>query len=330
MAGGQEPGDGYQLSGIGFWNVENLYDTINDRRKDDDDFTPAGQNAWTGTRYWTKIDRLAEVIALLGTEYEDDGLALLGLCEIENKQVLADLVNSPRLKKRGFQFVHIDGPDARGVDPALLYNPGHFKITGAKAFHLKVATDTMYATRDILLVTGLLTGEPLAVLVNHWPSRRGGERQSRPNRIAAAKLTRKIADSIGQTDPAVKIVIMGDLNDDPTGESVKKHIGTFPDASRPVVSAYFNPMEKPYKQGVGTLAWRDSWNLFDQVLLNRAWLQGAPGWRYRQVIIFDKTFLKTEFGNFSGYPFRTYSGGVYTAGYSDHFPVYIIIERRAP
>jgi len=319
----------YYLAAIGFWNVENLYDTLNDPWKNDDDFTPEGINAWTGERYRTKIDHLATVISQMATDITPDGLAILGLCEIENKSVVKDLVQNRFLKKRNYQLVHIEGPDARGVDPSFIYNPVYFSVKKAVSYRIRLVTDSAHKTRDILVVSGTFGGEPMAVLVNHWPSRRGGELLSRANRNGAAKIARHIADSISKEDSLTKIVIMGDLNDDPVNESVKKHIGTFSDLKKPKEGLFFNPMEKLYKEGTGTLAWQDSWNLFDQIILNKPWFPNDfSSWQYYQVRIFNKEFLKTDFGNFKGYPFRTYSGGTYTEGYSDHFASYIIIAKE--
>jgi hypothetical protein len=319
----------YFIAAIGFWNVENLYDTLNDQLKNDEEFTPAGANAWTGSRYWTKIDRLAEVISQMATDVTPDGLAILGLCEIENEAVMKDLVNSHRLKKRNYKVVHIEGPDARGVDPSFIYNPAYFKVTRAVSYPVKLVTDSNHKTRDILVVSGLFCGEPLSVLVNHWPSRRGGEMASRPNRNAAALVARKIADSVLAANPLAKVAIMGDFNDDPVNVCIKDVIGTYGDLKKANDKKFFNPMEKPYKEGNGTLAWQDSWNLFDQILLNKNWIPNDYStWQYYSVRIFNKAFLKSDFGNFKGYPFRTYSGGAYTAGYSDHFPVYITIAKE--
>jgi hypothetical protein len=318
----------YYISAIGFWNVENLYDTINDVMKNDEEFTPEGSNRWTGERYRIKLDRLSEVIEQMATDVTPDGLAILGLCEIENENVVWDLVRHPRLSKRNYKVVHIEGPDARGVDPSFIYNPNYFRVKKAVSYPVRL-TDTAHKTRDILVVSGYFTGEPLVILVNHWPSRRGGEAASRPNRILAAKVARRISDSIMKEDPKTKIAIMGDFNDDPVNESIKKAIGTYASFDKAVPSEFFNPMEKPYKQGIGTLAWQDSWNLFDQILLNHPWIPGDYStWQYYNVRIFNKPFLRSDFGNFKGYPFRTFSGGAYTGGYSDHFPVYIIIAKE--
>jgi hypothetical protein len=320
----------YHISAIGFWNVENLYDTLNDKWKNDEDFTPEGVNAWNGKRYWVKIDRLAETIQGMAADATPEGLAILGLCEVENKEVVADIVRHEKLKSRNYQVVLIEGPDARGVDPALIYNPRFFICQRAVSYPVKLVTDSNHKTRDILVVSGLFLGEPLAVLVNHWPSRRGGEISSRPNRNAAARVAKRIADSISISIPDSKIIVMGDLNDDPTNECVKKHIGTFASIRDAKPGLFFNPMEDLYKKGIGTLAWQDTWSLFDQILLNQKWIcdRDLNTWQFYKAKVHNKDFLKGDFGNFKGYPFRTYSGGTYTGGYSDHFPSYIIIVKE--
>lgn len=324
-----DSGREYHIAAIGFWNVENLYDTLNDKWKNDDDFTPEGANTWTGVRYRAKIDQLATVIGEIATDITPDGLAILGLCEVENKSVVQDLINSPQLKKRNYQLVHIEGPDPRGVDPAFIYDPRFFSVKKVLAYPVQLVTDSAHRTRDILVVSGTFSGEPLTVLVNHWPSRRGGEMQSRPNRNAAARKARAIADSVTSADPLAKVIIMGDLNDDPVDESVKKYIGTYAQLRYASDGLYFNPMETLYKKGIGTLAWKDNWNLFDQILLSKGWIPGAyTTWQYYKARIFNKEYLQTGYGSFRGYPFRTYSGGVYAGGYSDHYPSYILIARE--
>ncbi|MBL7916965.1 MAG: endonuclease/exonuclease/phosphatase family protein [Bacteroidia bacterium] len=319
----------YFISAIGFYNVENLYDTLNDVWKNDEDFTPSGKNAWTGERYRTKLDRLAEVISKMATDVTPDGPAILGLCEIENKKVVEDLVQNERIKKRNYQVIHIEGPDARGVDPSFIYNPAYFKPTKSVSYKVTLLTDSGHKTRDILVVSGLFDGEPMSFLVNHWPSRRGGELASRPNRNEAARIARHIADSIVSANPKAKVLIMGDLNDDPTNECVKKVIKTYGDINMNKPEEYFNPMEKLFADGTGTLAWRDSWNLFDQILLNQPLIPGKyETWQYYNVRVFNKPFLKSDFGNFKGNPFRTYGGAQYTGGYSDHFPVFILLAKE--
>jgi hypothetical protein len=319
----------YYVAAIGFWNVENLYDTLNDPKKIDEEFLPEGLNAWTGSRYWTKIDHLARVISEMGSDATPEGLSIIGLCEIENKNCLDDLVKDPKLKARNYQTILVEGPDARGVDPGLLYNPKHFKVTNVVTYGVVLPTDSGHKTRDQLVVSGSFFGEPLTVIVNHWPSRRGGELASRPNRIAAAKICRRIADSVSKLDPKNKVIIMGDLNDDPPNESVKKGLKTCSKIEDASSDIFFNPMAALYKQGIGTLAWQDSWNLFDQTIMNQPLIpSGYKTFQYYKAFVFNKAYLKSDFGNFKGYPFRTYSGGTYTAGFSDHFPVYVLLVKE--
>lgn len=318
----------YFISAIGFWNVENLYDTLNDQWKNDEDFTPAGRNGWTGERYRTKITHLAEVISKMATDVTPDGLTMMGLCEIENKSVVVDLVNSPALKNRHYKIVHIEGPDARGVDPSFIYNPAFFKVIKSLSYSVKLKPDSNHKTRDILVISGMLSGEAVTVLVNHWPSRRGGETQGRQNRNSAATVARRITDSVTRENPQARILIMGDFNDDPINESIKKIVGTCNDIDSLNGDQYFNAMEKLYKEGVGTLAWQDSWNLFDQILLNKNWLTPTTGWQYHSTRVFNKDFLKNDYGRYKGYPLRTYTGAKYTGGYSDHFPVFILVKKE--
>lgn len=319
----------YNMAIIGFWNVENLYDTLNDRWKNDEEFTPEGTNAWNGTRYRHKLNHLSEVIAQMGKEISPDGPAVLGLCEIENKFVVSDLIHQPALIARKYQLVHIEGPDFRGVDPSFIYNPKYFKVKQAHAIPVKLITDTAHRTRDILMVKGLFLNEPTVFFVNHWPSRRGGEMASRPNRNRAAQILRRVCDSLLQLEPELKIVIMGDFNDDPINESIKKGLITSGNYQSNTAHVYYNPMEQLYADGIGSLAYQDSWNLFDQIIINKPWIQPEfNNWGIYKARVFNKPFLKSDFGNFKGYPFRTYSGGSYTGGYSDHFPVYVIIAKK--
>lgn len=312
---------------IAFWNVENLFDTINDPLKLDDEYTPKGALAWTSERYNHKISCLSEAISRIGNDISIDGAALVGLCEIENARVLEDLVNTPALKERGYKAILVEGPDRRGIDPALLYNPTYFKHqkTSTVPIHLP---DTTRCTRDILIVNGDLGGEPVSVFVNHWPSRRGGERASRPSRIVAAKVARMAADSIRRVDPKRKIVIMGDFNDDPVNYSVKGILCSQEKKEQAEGNCFFNPMTSLYKRGVGTLAFNDRWNLFDQLMFSKEWLGDESGWTYSDAKVYNKSYLCSQEGNFNGYPFRTYNSTVYAGGYSDHFPSYVIVTRN--
>ncbi len=319
----------YSALAIGFWNVENLYDTLNDPLKIDEEFLPGGANAWNTPKYKTKLQHMAEVISQMATDAVPDGLAALGLCEIENKQVLEDLVKEPLLEKRNYKIVLIEGPDARGVDPAFIYNPKYFKFISARSVHVPMVTDSAYNTRDELVVTGEMMGEKMHFIICHWPSRRGGELASEPNRISAGNTARKIVDSLLKDDPKVKVVLMGDLNDDPIDASVRKALKTYKDPKRITDTEMFNAMEAHYKKGVGTLAYNDAWNLFDQMIMTPTLVKcNFKDYQFYVSRIFNKPFLAEDFGKFKGYPLRTYAGGAYRGGYSDHFPVFSVFLKE--
>lgn len=320
----------YKVSLIGFYNLENLYDTVNNSIKDDEEFLPGSERMY-GTRiYFDKLDRLADVISQMGTDITPDGLALLGVAEIENDTVLTDLVNRPKLKDRKLKFVHFDSPDQRGVDVGLLYNPRYFKpLFSAPLFvQLPGGTKDAYYTRDVLYVKGLMDGDTIHVFVNHWPSRSGGEERSMPARAAAAGVCKKRVDSLTTINPNAKIVIMGDLNDDPISPSVAKVLMAKNKTSVKAPELY-NPWTDFYKKGIGTLAYQDAWGLFDQIILSPGWLQKEQaGYFYQKATIFNKEFLIQKTGKFKGYSKRTWDGITYNYGYSDHLPVYTVMLKR--
>jgi hypothetical protein len=313
---------------IGFWNVENLYDTINDPAIQDDEFTPKGTSAWGDVRYKTKLNHLSDAISQMGVEENKDGLAVLGLSEIENSSVLNDLVNSEKLKQRKYKVIHFDGPDARGIDVALLYNPKYFKLSKTKIYHVTLPTDTAHKTRDQLVVNGQIMGEEINFIVLHWPSRRGGESETKPNRIAAAMVTKHISDSLQKSNPNCKLIIMGDLNDDPSNESINVTLGAKENKNSLQGYELYNTMWDKHKTGTGTLAYKDSWNLFDQFIISKALVGPSPGkLTFVSSAIFNKPFLTEAEGKYKGQPFRTYAGPKYLGGYSDHLPVYMILGK---
>ena len=327
----QEEKKEYLVTGIGFYNLENLFDTLIDPDTTkilQDAFTPNGKNRWTSERYKEKLENMSKVIADMGTEVTPDGLAILGVSEIENKSVLEDLVKTENLKNRGYEIVHYDSPDLRGIDVGLIYNPTYFKVTSSRSISLR-SIDTTFYTRDQLLVSGLLNGEKIHVIVTHWPSRRGGQKRSRPRREAAADLGKMIIDSLQGINPNAKIFYMGDLNDDPTDSSVRKHLKGVGKEENVKKDDMFNTLEAFFKKGIGTLAYRDAWNLFDQILISPSLLgKDYTFYKYYKSKIFSKSYLKNPEGRYKGYPHRTFAGGAYVGGYSDHFPVYLFLIRE--
>jgi hypothetical protein len=318
---------------IAFYNLENLFDTINTENIEDEEFTPTGLNKWNSEKYWIKIDRLAEAISRLG---EDEGIkggpAVIGVSEIENRAVLQDLISNPRLRNSNYQIIHYDSPDLRGVDVALLYQPRFFRVTSSDSPELKIydeKNERVY-TRDQLVVTGLFDGEKISFIVNHWPSRSSGETLTRPRRNEAAALARHLVDSLMATDKNAKVIVMGDLNDDPVNESLRKYLRAGDDPEKLKEGELFNTMYPLFKLGIGSLYYRDGMNLFDQIIVTPSLLgKDYSSYKYYKSRVFNKSFLTQADGQYKDYPFRTYVGPTFQGGYSDHFPVYILIVRAA-
>lgn len=321
----------YQIAAVAFYNFENLFDTLDTPGKDDAEFLPDGVKHYTGKVYLDKLSKLADVVSQIGTDKTQDGPAIIGLAEIEVISVLQDFVKQPKIASRNYQPILIEGPDKRGVDVAMLYNPKYFTPIKSKSIFvplIKEDGDTIF-TRNILYVKGVLLNEIVHVFVNHWPSRRGGEYASDHLRQKAASVCRSVVDSILAADKNAKILVMGDLNDDPINASVLKVMRAKKDIENLNDGDMYNPFNKFYKNGIGTLGWNNSWNLFDQILLSQGWLnKGQGGFFYNQAEVYNKQFLMQTTGNFKGYPFRSYIGNDYTGGYSDHFPVLVYFLKK--
>lgn len=320
----------YQVVVAGFYNVENLFDTVNDPQTRDEEFLPDGENRWDTEKYLHKLTQLSTAIAGIGSDYTPDGIAILGLSEIENRKVIEDLVNTPALKERNYKIVHYDSPDRRGVDVGLIYQQKYFTVTNTTSNRLIISGRDDFYTRDQLVVSGEMAGESVHFIVNHWPSRYGGEKRSRPLRNAAAKLSRKLADSLLNIDPEAKIIVMGDLNDNPNNESVKDIMRAGGDMEDLAPGDFFNPMYTMYKKGIGSNAWRDTWSLFDQALLSQGLLgSDRSTFTFYKAHIYNKGFLIQKDGRYKGYPYRSFGGGTWMGGYSDHFPVYVVLIRES-
>ena len=315
----------YQQRCIAFYNVENLFDTVDDPEKNDEEFLPDGKKQWGADRYKKKLDKLSLVLSKLG----DEPPAVIGLCEVENKQVVEDLINTDRLKKYNYKIVHYPSPDRRGIDVALIYRPKYFKVTSSKSYRLVDKNQPDFITRDQLLVTGKFDEDEMHLIVNHWPSRYGGKKRSAPRRLLAAKLTRSIVDSLLNANKNAKLIVMGDLNDNPTDPSLTQGLKAF--AKRPKGKNLYNAMAPLYKKGIGSLCYRDQWYLFDQMILSKALVKGSKS-QYRYVSksakVYGPDLLRQKGGRYNGYPDRTYAGRRYLGGFSDHFPVYIYIGKR--
>lgn len=315
---------------VGFYNVENLFDTEDDPNNDgDDDYLPSGPYNWTPAKYEKKLDNIAKVISRLGKDYTQAGPAILGVAEVENRRVLEDLVKNERIADRGYEIVHYDSPDRRGIDVGLLYNPRLFQVTNSKAVPYILPDRPDFKTRDLLVVSGMLAGEPLHVVVCHWPSRYGGNKSS-ALREHAASIALSIVDSLQTIDPYANVVIMGDLNDDPTDKSTRVVLNAKKHANDVKKGGLHNTMWKHYDRGVGSLAYQNKWNLFDQIIVSYGLLgkHSQSGLMYWKSEVFNKEFLIQKEGKRKGYPWRTFDGNTFIDGYSDHFPtlIYLIKE----
>lgn len=301
---------------IAFYNLENLFDLQDDPYTLDDDFTPKSEKKWNRKRYEKKLKKLGSVIAKIGQDELDQPPAVVGIAEVENKRVIRDLTDSKFLRKLGYRYVHFDAPDERGIDTALLYRDQYFEVIDSKthAVIIKNPDGQRDYTRDILYVKGLLDGAPVHLLVNHWPSRRAGAELTSYKRVLAAKTCLSIIEQLREQEPSADILVMGDFNDNPDSESIQKHL---------TPADFYNPMEQLLTHTRGTSKYRDSWFLFDQILVSNSLRhKDKPGLQFEKAEIFDPLFLKEYSGRFKGNPFRTFVGTKHLGGFSDHFPVY--------
>lgn len=320
----------FTVACISFYNLENLFDTIDSPDTEDTEFTPDGPNVYNTFIYWDKQQHMARVISEIGLEFTPDGPAILGVSEIENRTVLEDLVRQPALAKRGYKIIHQDSKDSRGVDVALLYQPKYFKPLHTHYYPLLTSDpgEEEDYSRDILFVTGELLGEKIVVTVNHWPSRRGGEQTTAHLRKKAAAYNRYYLDSLATHHGIHHAIVMGDLNDDPVNESVREELRSDKSPENLKANEMYNPFEQFYRKGLGTTAYHDAWSLFDQIILSASLCNKDHGLHYYKAGIFNPAYLTLKSGEYKGYPLRTYQSGVYTSGYSDHFPVYVLLVKE--
>lgn len=299
----------------------------------EDEFSPKGKKEWNSEKYHKKLSQLSKVILQLGKEETGSAPAIVGLSEVETREVVEDLVKQPALKAFDYGVIHFNSFDARGIDLAVIYQKSRFVVTKAKPYPIDIfdMDGKKIYTRDVLRVTGLLDGEEVTVLVNHWPSRFGGEKRSQPNRMKAAEVVKRIFDEIRAENPDAKIISMGDYNDDPVNPSIKKGIGSIGDKEKIKQGDIYNPMERMFKKGIGTLAYRDSWNLFDQFFISSGLIENDKKYdtyKVFKVEVFNPPYLHSPDGPYKGYPYRMFGGDTYyPEGYSDHFPIYTVLLR---
>lgn len=302
----------------------------------EDEFSPNGKKVWNQERYHRKLHQLAHVISQLGKEYTNEAPVIVGLSEVETYEAVQDLANEPALKAYNYGVVHFNSFDSRGIDIALMYQKERFQPTVTKPYPVFLydsETGKRIYTRDILRVSGILDGEEITFLVNHWPSRRGGEKKSRPNRMEAAKVMKGIFDEIRAKDPNAKIIAMGDFNDDPVDPSIKEVMGAIGKKEQVKDSDIYNPMEHIFKKrGDGSLAYNDAWNLFDQFLVTGTLVEKDKNYdtyKMYKTDIYSPPYLRSPEGQYKGFPYRMFGGDTYYAdGYSDHFPVFTVLMRE--
>ncbi|MBR4524812.1 MAG: endonuclease/exonuclease/phosphatase family protein [Bacteroidales bacterium] len=330
---------------IGFYNLENLFDTYHDEGKNDYEYLPDGANQWTEAKYVKKLHNMATVIRAI---HDDNKVwhAVLGVSEIENRHVLEDLVMQPEIAEANFQIVHYDGPDRRGVDVALLYRPSVFQVLESRSIPFTFAADSKvkfsltkeeqddFRTRDILMVRGLLGGEMFAFFVAHLPSRtggKGGDLRSRGGEIMYEEAMKLQAQY-----PGIKIVAMGDMNDNPTDDSMAVYMRAKEKIADVGPKDFFSPFLSMYKAGYGSLAYQGEWNIYDIIVVNSNLVNARQGSLGLIPIVkdkyygrvFHKPFMTQQEGDYKGTPFRTSSGGAFINGYSDHYPTYIVVSTK--
>ena len=317
---------------VAFYNVENLFDTINDIKKNDEASPIMEIEKGRSDIYFRKLKNLSKVISEIVYSLTNSFPSIVGLSEVENKTVVEDLINTGKLKNGNYGISHFDSPDDRGIDVALIYRKEFFKVLNEKNHRLILNDETsgeVIFTRDQLVVDGLLEGERYFLIINHWPSRYGGELKSRPLRNKAAQLNIEIIDSLNSIHNNPKIITMGDFNDDPKNESIKNILNAKNYKLNLNSQELYNPFENMHKEGVGTLVYRGNWNLFDQIIISESLLNNkSKEFSYYNSFIYKEKYLINQDGNYKGYPFRSFAGGRYLDGYSDHLPVYILLLKE--
>ena len=339
----QKIGPGYV---IGFYNLENLFDTYHDEGKNDYEYLPDGSNNWTEVKYEKKLHNMASVIRAMA---DDNGRyhTILGVSEIENRHVLEDLVSQPEIAAANFQIVHYDGPDRRGVDVGLLYRPDQFKVLESRSipftfdseipFEYTKEEQEQFRTRDILMVRGLLDGEMFAFFVCHLPSRLGSKGNDLRSR--GGEIVYQTSVELMREYPGIKIAVMGDMNDNPTDDSMAVYLHGRENLDEVGPEDFYSPFLSMLKAGYGSLAYRGEWNIYDLILVNEAMAKGSSGkLRIQPLVkqrkkvfygrIFQKDFMTQQDGPYKGTPFRTFSNGAFVGGYSDHYPTYILIGKK--
>lgn len=313
---------------IVFYNVENLFDTIDAKGVNDEDFTPEGRNKWDSKRYNKKLENISWVLANINTKQLP---SLVGLSEIENKQVIIDLIKVENLKGNNYKIIHEDSPDERGIDVCLIYNPDFFKYTSHKSIPVTIPDEPDFKGRDILYAKGEIKGEVFHVFVNHWKSRRGGQKATEYKRIQAAKILRKYVDDIFSEDKNANIVIVGDFNDEPTSKTIQETLFATNNIKNPKPYELFNLMYEFDLKKMGTNTYNHEWFMLDNMIVSQNLVSGKGKFYVNpdsgKIFNNPKIVYYNSKAGFST-PDKTYGGKQYFGGYSDHLPVYFTLSEK--
>lgn len=317
---------GKQQIKVAFYNVENLFDTKDDPKTEDEEFLPEAEKKWTQERYIAKLNGIYKVLSAI--EGEGNVPALIGLSEVENKSVLRDLIRQTSINER-YGIVHHESPDARGIDCALIYDSSIFKVLEHEALPVHFDFDPEVTTRDIIYAKGQINGteEILHVFVNHWSSRRGGLEASEPKRVNCALVLKGKLVEIFAEDENAKVVIMGDFNDETDNRSISEILGAKTTANKLLATDLFNTSAALDKVGKGTYNYQGDWNMLDQMIVSGSLLNDKKGLQSQsEVFIFQEDWMMYDDKKRGKVPNRTYGGPNYYGGYSDHLPVFLILS----
>jgi predicted extracellular nuclease len=313
---------------IGFYNVENLYDNLDDPNNGgDDEFLPTSKKQYTAERYQTKLEHLAKVVEGMGYP------AILGLAEVENEKVLEDFTEKTSLRSQGYGIVHFESPDFRGIDVAFLYQKSQFQVLQADTVRIHFPAGMIpdipnYTTRDLLVVEGRFKGKDLLhIIVAHLPSRSGGQRETEARRQYVASQIQQQVAAIFQKDPNASIIIMGDMNDEPTDPSIAQSLGAMPISGAVKDEILYNCFSALKAEGKGSYHYKENWNMLDQIILSGSLVKRNHPLKYSSSTIFQEDWMMYRDEKYGLSPSRTYGGDRYYGGYSDHLPVYITLEK---
>ena len=310
---------------IAFYNVENLFDTINDPKTDDNDFTPDGANLWTGERYRKELNQLSSVICRIGNRLP----AVVGLAEVENKKVVEELIHTGELATGNYAVIHEESPDTRGIDVAMIYRKDIFQYISHTSIHVILPSDTNSKLRDILHMQLKLDNDTFHFFVNHWKSRQPSINETEIKRIETAQILREYIDKLFYINKKSKIIVMGDFNDEPKSKSLYKTLYATENMLNAKYNELYNLLYQKSLKGEGTISRDYAWFMFDNLIVSQSLIDNKG----YDVLNKDGFVYKDErilyYNSKAGFkiPNKTYGGKSYYGGYSDHLPVYFILKK---